>query len=139
MISGYTGQGVATSNLSGRLLASLVNKGSPELATLPLAQCYSPNWEMEPLRWLVVRYVQKAFMSIDDAAEAGRPQPWHSRMAQTLGRHCGWRAPCGFSSPASGAEGTVAAICVHRLRHVALVNLPTRATGTPAGSSGIAS
>jgi len=87
MICGYTGQGVATSNLSGRLLASLVNESSPELAKLPLARHRSPNWEMEPLRWLVVRYMQEAFMSIDEAAEAGKPQPWHSPIAQALGKH----------------------------------------------------
>jgi glycine/D-amino acid oxidase-like deaminating enzyme len=87
MISGYTGQGVATSNLSGRILAGLVNQSSPELAKLPLAQRRSPYWEMEPLRWLVVRYMQEAFMSMDEAAEAGQPPPWHSRIAQALGRH----------------------------------------------------
>jgi hypothetical protein len=87
MISGYTGQGVATSNLSGRLLAGLLHDSAPELAKLPLAQRRSPNWEMEPLRWLVVRYMQGAFLSMDEAAEAGQPQPWHSGIAQTLGRH----------------------------------------------------
>jgi glycine/D-amino acid oxidase-like deaminating enzyme len=87
MISGYTGQGVATSNLSGRLLAGLLSESAPELARLPLAQRCSPNWEMEPLRWLVVRYMQDAFMSMDGAAEAGQPQPWHGRIAHTLGRH----------------------------------------------------
>jgi glycine/D-amino acid oxidase-like deaminating enzyme len=87
MIFGYTGQGVATSNLSGRLLAGLLNESSPELAKLPLAQRRSPNWEIEPLRWLVVRYMQEAFMSIDEAVEALQPQPWHGRIAQRLGRH----------------------------------------------------
>jgi len=87
MIFGYTGQGVATSNLSGRLLASLVNESSHELAKLPLAQRRSPNWEIEPLRWLVVRYMQEAFISIDATAEAGLPEPWHGRIAQRLGRH----------------------------------------------------
>jgi hypothetical protein len=64
-----------------------VNESSPEMVKLPLAQRRSPNWEMEPLRWLVVRYMQEAFMSIDEAAEVGQPQPWHSGIAQALGRH----------------------------------------------------
>lgn len=86
-IMGYTGQGVSTSNLAGRLLAGLIGDRKTGLETLPLAQRRSPNWEMEPLRWLVVRYMQGAFLRIDDAAEAGRPQPLDAGLAEFLGRH----------------------------------------------------
>jgi glycine/D-amino acid oxidase-like deaminating enzyme len=86
-IMGYTGQGVSTSNLSGRLLAGLITNRQTGLETLPLAQRRSPNWEMEPLRWLVVRYMQSAFLRIDEAAEAGRPRPVDARLAEYLGRH----------------------------------------------------
>jgi glycine/D-amino acid oxidase-like deaminating enzyme len=86
-IMGYTGQGVSTSNLSGRLLAGLITNRKTGLETLPLAQRRSPNWEMEPLRWLVVRYMQNAFLRIDEAAEAGRPRPVDARLAEYLGRH----------------------------------------------------
>jgi glycine/D-amino acid oxidase-like deaminating enzyme len=86
-IMGYTGQGVSTSNLSGRLLAGLITNRPTGLETLPLAQRRSPNWEMEPLRWLVVRYMQSAFLRIDEAAEAGRPRPVDARLAEYLGRH----------------------------------------------------
>ena len=86
-IMGYTGQGVSTSNLAGRLLAGLINGQQTGLETLPLAQRRSPNWEMEPLRWLVVRYMQGAFLRIDEAAEAGRPRPIDARLAEYLGRH----------------------------------------------------
>ena len=86
-IMGYTGQGVSTSNLSGRLLAGLITNRQTGLETLPLAQRRSPNWEMEPLRWLVVRYMQSAFLRIDEAAEAGRPRPLDARLAEYLGRH----------------------------------------------------
>jgi glycine/D-amino acid oxidase-like deaminating enzyme len=86
-IMGYTGQGVSTSNLSGRLLAGLITNRHTGLETLPLAQRRSPNWEMEPLRWLVVRYMQRAFLRIDEAAEAGRPRPVDARLAEYLGRH----------------------------------------------------
>ena len=51
-IVGYTGQGVSTSNLAGRLLAGLIKNRQTGLETLPLAQRRSPDWEMEPLRWL---------------------------------------------------------------------------------------
>jgi glycine/D-amino acid oxidase-like deaminating enzyme len=86
-IMGYTGQGVSTSNLSGRLLAGLITNRQTGLETLPLAQRRSPNWEMEPLRWLVVRYMQSAFLRIDEAAEAGRPRPLDAPLAEYLGRH----------------------------------------------------
>jgi len=87
IISGYTGQGVATSNMAGRLLAALVAASSSALEKLPLAQHRSPNWEMEPLRWLVVTYMQKAFQRIDDALEAGKPRPLDAKIAEKLGRH----------------------------------------------------
>jgi len=86
-IMGYTGQGVSTSNLAARLLAGLIMQRKTGLEMLPLAQRRSPNWEMEPLRWLVVRYMQGAFLRIDEAAEAGRPRPFDSGIAESLGRH----------------------------------------------------
>ncbi len=86
-IMGYTGQGVSTSNLAARLLAGLITKRNTGLEMLPLAQRRSPNWEMEPLRWLVVRYMQGAFLRIDEAAEAGRTRPIDSTIAESLGRH----------------------------------------------------
>jgi hypothetical protein len=87
MICGYTGQGVSTSNLAGRLLASLVGNGTSELENLPFALHHSPDREMEPLRWLVVRYMQNAFLRIDETLEAGRLRPWDTRIAETIGRH----------------------------------------------------
>jgi glycine/D-amino acid oxidase-like deaminating enzyme len=86
-IMGYTGQGVSTSNLAGRLLAGLITHRQTGLEGLPLAQRRSPNWEMEPLRWLVVRYMQGAFLRIDEAAEACRPRPVDAKVAEYLGRH----------------------------------------------------
>jgi glycine/D-amino acid oxidase-like deaminating enzyme len=86
-IMGYTGQGVSTSNLAGRLLAGLITQRHTGLEKLPLAQRRSANWEMEPLRWLVVRYMQSAFLRIDEAAEAGRALPVDARLAEYLGKH----------------------------------------------------
>jgi glycine/D-amino acid oxidase-like deaminating enzyme len=87
LICGYTGQGVSTSNLAGRLLASLVAPDGSALEKLPFARHRSPNWEMEPLRWLVVTYMQKAFQRIDDALEAGKASPVDAKIAETLGKH----------------------------------------------------
>jgi hypothetical protein len=54
---------------------------------LPFAQRRSANWIPEPLRWLVVRYMQGAFQRIDEAAEAGKPRPVDAPIAEYLGRH----------------------------------------------------
>jgi glycine/D-amino acid oxidase-like deaminating enzyme len=86
-IMGYTGQGVSTSNLAGRLLAGLITNRQTSLETLPLAQRRSANWKIEPLRWLVVRYMQGALLRIDEAVEAGRPRPTDAKLAEFLGRH----------------------------------------------------
>jgi len=84
---GYTGQGVATTNLAGRVLANLILGKQTGLETLPLAQRRSRNWEPEPLRWLAVRYMQGAFARIDEAAEAGRSRPIDAPFAEFLGKH----------------------------------------------------
>jgi len=87
MACGYTGQGVATTNLAGRVLASLVLEKRSALETLPLAQRRSPEWEPEPFRWLGVRYTQNAFARIDAAVEGGRSRPMDAPIAEYIGRH----------------------------------------------------
>jgi glycine/D-amino acid oxidase-like deaminating enzyme len=84
---GYTGQGVSTTNLAGQMLAGMINGHSTGFESLPFAQRRSPNWIPEPLRWLVVRYMQGAYERIDEAAEAGRRKPLDAFVAETLGRH----------------------------------------------------
>jgi glycine/D-amino acid oxidase-like deaminating enzyme len=84
---GYTGQGVATTNLAGRILANLILGKQTGLETLPLAQRHSRNWEVEPLRWLAVRYMQEAFARIDTAAENGQTPPIDAPIAELLGKH----------------------------------------------------
>ena len=86
-IGGYTGQGVSTSNLAGRLLAGLICGRPSGLEGLPVAQRTSPAWIPEPLRWLVVRYMQGALLRIDEATEAGRRPPIDAFLAERLGRH----------------------------------------------------
>ena len=86
-LGGYTGQGVSTSNLAGKLLAGLISGTHTGLETLPLAQRRSPAWIPEPLRWMVVRYMQQALLRSDEAAEAGRRRPLDAPLAEFLGRH----------------------------------------------------
>jgi glycine/D-amino acid oxidase-like deaminating enzyme len=84
---GYTGQGVSTSNLAGHMLAGMITGRATRFEALPFAQRRSPNWIPEPLRWLVVRYMQGAFQRIDEAAESGKPRPVDAPIAEFLGRH----------------------------------------------------
>jgi glycine/D-amino acid oxidase-like deaminating enzyme len=86
-IYGYTGQGVATSNLFGRLMAGLITGLKSGLEDLPVAQRQSRNWEWEPLRWLVIRYMQTALRRIDENLESGKSRPWDSRLAEYLMKH----------------------------------------------------
>jgi glycine/D-amino acid oxidase-like deaminating enzyme len=50
----YVGDGVATSNLAGRLLRNLILEQDEGINSLPLVNHRSPSWEPEPLRWLGV-------------------------------------------------------------------------------------
>jgi glycine/D-amino acid oxidase-like deaminating enzyme len=84
---GYTGQGVAASNLAGRTLADLMTQRTTPLTRLPMAGHRSRRWEPEPLRWLAARYLQRALTRIDDRAEqTGRP-PTGRTLAERLVRH----------------------------------------------------
>lgn len=82
---GYTGQGVSTTNLTGRVLAEQITGRRTALSALPVAQRRSPLWEFEPLRWLAVRYMQNAFFRIDRSGEQGKPKD--AFLAHYLGRH----------------------------------------------------
>jgi glycine/D-amino acid oxidase-like deaminating enzyme len=84
---GYGGQGVATANLAGRVLAHLITGTPTELTDLPMVGHRARRWEPEPLRWLAVRYLQRALARIDErAAETGRPPSGRS-LAERLVRH----------------------------------------------------
>lgn len=84
---GYTGQGVSTANLTGRILAELISGNRTKLSELPIAQRRSPLWEREPLRWMAVRYMQNAFFRIDEAGKRGKAKPVDAFLAEFLGKH----------------------------------------------------
>ncbi len=69
---GYTGQGVAASNLAGRTLADLVRGVSSPLTTLPWVGHRSPRWEPEPLRWAGVRGLYALYRTADRLEDARR-------------------------------------------------------------------
>ncbi|HVN11762.1 MAG TPA: hypothetical protein VMT69_06695, partial [Kineosporiaceae bacterium] len=83
---GYVGDGVGTSNLSGRTLADLLLGRDTELVRLPWVGHRSPRWEPEPLRWLGLNAGLRA-MTAADAEErlTGRPSLAAAAMAPLLG------------------------------------------------------
>lgn len=84
---GYTGQGVATSNLSGRVLADLITEQDSDLTLLPMVREQPRDWEREPFRYLGIRYIQNAYGKLDRKAEqTGRP-PTGKSLAERLSRH----------------------------------------------------
>ena len=71
---GYTGEGVAASNLSGRVLADLITGSDSDLTQLPMVGHRSRPWEPEPLRYVAARGLQRASLRLDEkAARTGRP------------------------------------------------------------------
>jgi glycine/D-amino acid oxidase-like deaminating enzyme len=84
---GYTGQGVATANLSGRVLADLIGGRSSDVTHLPQVNYDNSNWEPEPLRWMGIRFVQSGFTELDRRAEETGQPPSGRSIAERLGRH----------------------------------------------------
>lgn len=83
----YTGTGVATANLSGRVLADLITGQDTEITHLPMVGHHSRNWEPEPFRWIGVRYVQRGFMQLDKKAEATGIPPSGKSLVERLTKH----------------------------------------------------
>ena len=83
---GYVGDGVGTTNLSGRTLADLILGRSTELTALPWVNHHSPRWEPEPFRWAGANLGLKVMGSADGAEDrTGK----HSRRAALFGRFTG--------------------------------------------------
>jgi glycine/D-amino acid oxidase-like deaminating enzyme len=84
---GYIGHGVSTTNLAGRTLTDLITGERSPLTELPLVDHRSPNWEIEPFRWIGVRYAQWALGRLDErTARTGKPPSGRS-LAEWIARH----------------------------------------------------
>jgi len=77
----YVGDGVATSNLAGRILSNLILEKDEDINSLPLVNHSSPSWEREPLRWLGINSGLAA-TSLSDIEERITHRP--SRTAMLL-------------------------------------------------------
>lgn len=65
LAGGYTGHGVANSNLAGRTLRDLLLGEETELTALPWTGRTVRRWEPEPLRWLGVRLMYSLYRTAD--------------------------------------------------------------------------
>lgn len=83
---GYVGDGVGTSNLSGRTLTDLILTRPSDLTNLPWVNHNSRKWEIEPLRWLGTNVGVKV-MDSADVKEKRRGK--ESLSAKVFGRQIG--------------------------------------------------
>ncbi len=71
---GYTGHGVAASNLAGHTLADLVLGADTPRTSLPWVGHRSRRWEPEPLRWAGVHGLYAMYRAADRAEDRGYPR-----------------------------------------------------------------
>jgi glycine/D-amino acid oxidase-like deaminating enzyme len=85
---GYTGHGVAASNLAGRTLADLVLGRDSELTALPWVGHRGRGWEPEPIRFLASTAIVRTLAAADRAEDAtGRPAQRVRLLRPFLPRH----------------------------------------------------
>jgi glycine/D-amino acid oxidase-like deaminating enzyme len=82
---GYSGHGVAASNLAGRTLADLVRGVSSPLVSLPWVNHRARQWEPEPLRWTGVHGLY-ALYRLADRLEADDQPAFRVTAGQAIGR-----------------------------------------------------
>ena len=74
LAGGYVGEGVAASNLAGRMLTDLVLGQETDLTRLAWVDDTPKRWEVEPLRWLGARLLRYSAEQADRAeVTTGKP------------------------------------------------------------------
>ncbi len=85
---GYVGDGVGTTNRSGRTLCDLISGDTTELTDLPWVNHQSRSWEPEPLRWLGINAMVQLPKGADAyEAKHQRPERWRSAILQKVIGH----------------------------------------------------
>ena len=84
---GYVGDGVGTTNLAGRTLADLITHQDTAITTLPWVNHKSPNWEVEPLRWIGANAGLRIMTAADNSEDkSGKPSKLASVVNGFLGK-----------------------------------------------------
>jgi glycine/D-amino acid oxidase-like deaminating enzyme len=81
---GYTGEGVATANLTGRVLADLIAEADTDLTRLPMTHHRPLNWEPEPIRWAGYSIVRRGRYRANERVEQTRRYPARPPLSQRL-------------------------------------------------------
>jgi len=85
---GYVGTGVTATNLAGRTLADLIVERDTSLTALPWVGHRVRNWEIEPLRFIAVNGLYKAYGMADRAEDRGRTSTsFIARVADRVSGH----------------------------------------------------
>ncbi|MGB8862188.1 MAG: FAD-dependent oxidoreductase [Ilumatobacteraceae bacterium] len=85
---GYVGDGVGTTNLSGRTLADLITGANSELTTLPWVGHRSRKWEPEPFRFIGINSTTYLPVGADRHEERhGTPSRWREAAMNRLLGH----------------------------------------------------
>jgi hypothetical protein len=69
------------------VLTDLITGSRSELTELPLVNHRSPSWEIEPFRFLGVRYAQWAVGKVDERAERTGKPPSGKSLAERIAAH----------------------------------------------------
>ncbi len=84
----YVGDGVGTTNLSGRTLADLIGGEATPLTTMPWVGHRARKWEPEPLRWVGINSMVGLPISTDrHEARTGTPAKWREAALHRLTGH----------------------------------------------------
>ncbi|MFI7883270.1 amino acid oxidase, partial [Acinetobacter baumannii] len=84
----YVGDGVAMSNLSGRILKNLILNIQEPINKLPIVNHASPLWEPEPLRWMGINFGLSATAFADKEENmTNRPSTVASALEALTGAH----------------------------------------------------
>ncbi|MBK5110930.1 MAG: FAD-dependent oxidoreductase [Thermoleophilia bacterium] len=85
---GYSGEGVAASNLAGRILRDLLLDRKSDLTGLPWVGHRPPRWEVEPLRFAAIHSIYSLYGQADRfEARTGRPSLLARAIDLASGRH----------------------------------------------------
>jgi hypothetical protein len=83
---GYSGQGVATANLSNRVLTDLLTGTDSDLTRLPMTSHQPVSWKREPLRSLGVNLVRRSRKEIEQVERSGKYSEKPSLAARVFNR-----------------------------------------------------
>ena len=82
------GDGVGTSNLTGRTLADLITGTESDLVSLPFVGHHSRRWEPEPLRWAGINAMVRLTAGVDRTeTRTGRSPKYRSALLNRLTGH----------------------------------------------------